>query len=282
MERFGWKVSVKKSDLITELKRDEEKILYDLGRQCIELSSRPALTDLVYKETLGSLHELYDSAKQCGAYPFFEPIIETGDDLLVIPDKRDASWLKLDGKKALNLCARTASVQFTVETMGPQHAIEILNHLAYKREWILEYNPYPQEDLWRQYIATSQAHYREDRYGIVRPTSIKHYVEMLAMHDVVMNGRLIPFAKATQDIDLFLRSVWWNFRLRRYNNRLCVEIRTLARRDDIKAHEDLSMILNLLRPFYPEIWIQKPKGFLYRIISHFAYLKLVNRFCKVF
>jgi len=28
LERFGWKVSVKKSDLITELKRDEEKILY--------------------------------------------------------------------------------------------------------------------------------------------------------------------------------------------------------------------------------------------------------------
>ncbi|MCX6716467.1 MAG: hypothetical protein NTV72_00905 [Candidatus Taylorbacteria bacterium] len=240
IKKYKWQISAQKKDLITELKRDEEKILYDLGRQCIEFASRPAPTDLLYKEILSSLHELYDSAERCGAYPLFEPIIKTDDDLLVIPDERDASWVKLDGRKALNLCARTASVQFTVETKGPRHAIKMLNHLANNRARMLEYNPYPQEEIWKKYIKTSKAGYREDRYGVVRPSSIKDYVEMLSAHKVVVNGVLIPFKEGVQDIDIFLRSVWWNFRLRRYSNRLCIEIRTLARRCDVTIHENLS------------------------------------------
>jgi cytidylate kinase len=75
-------------------------------------------------------------------------------------------------------------------------------------------------------------------------------VELLAKHDVVVDGKLVPFTEAKQDIDLFLRSIWWNFRLRRYNNRLCIEIRTLARRTDKDGQRDLDMVLSILKPLY--------------------------------
>ena len=84
---------------------------------------------------------------------------------------------------------------------------------------------------------------------MVVPNSIEHYVELLAQHDVVVNGKLIPFAEANQQIDLFLRSVWWNFRLRRYNDRLCIEIRTFARRTDDEGKRDLEAIKDLIFPY---------------------------------
>lgn len=250
LEKYGWQVFATKGSLVTELRKGDAKILYDLGRQNIEISGEPATSDKLWDETMVLLHELYCSAEQCRAYPLFEPIVETSEDLLIIPDERDASWVRLDGKEALSLCAKTASVQFTIETNGPQHAIEVLNYLADKREEMLARNPYPQESMWRKYIATSLAGYRNDRYGVVRPSSIEDYVEMLSRHCVVMNGKLIPFEEGVQDIDLFIRSVWWNFRLRRYNNRLCIEIRTLARRTDKDGQRDLDTVLSILKPLY--------------------------------
>ncbi len=250
LEQQGWRVAVMKGNLITELKKGEAKILYELGRQNIELATQTEPPGWLWDETRALLQELYAAAQQCNAYPFFAPIIEADEDLLVVPDERDASWLTLDGRDALSLLARTASVQFTIDTWGPHHAMEILRALAQGRENILKTNPYPQEELWRKYIATSKAGYRADRYGVVMPDSIEQYVELLANHDVVINGKLVPFMEAHQSIDLFLRSVWWNFRLRRYNDRLCIEIRTLARRTDDEGKRDLKAIKELIFPYY--------------------------------
>lgn len=238
----GWSLSKTKGQLIAEITKDGNKLLYELGRQNIELATLPVTHTCAYSPPLRTIQELYRVTRRYGIYPLPQPIIETDEDLLIIPDERDASWLKLDGRESLALLARTASVQFTIEANDPNHAIRLINSLAEFRPHILESNPYPQEELWRKYIATSKAGYRSDRYGVVRPESIEDYVDKLAKHEVVVNGKLVPFEKADQDIDLFLRSVWWNFRLRRYNNRLCIEIRTLARRRDEAVWQNWEML----------------------------------------
>ncbi|MBM3257422.1 MAG: hypothetical protein FJY98_03830 [Candidatus Liptonbacteria bacterium] len=247
----GWNISATKGNIITELKTKTEryKILYELGRQNLELSVAPMPED-IWRTTCFGLEELYIAAAECHASPFFGPILETDEELLVIPDERDASWLALDGREALNLLARTASVQFSIDTWGPNHAIQIMKRLASVRSQLLIKNPYPQEELWRKYIASSHAGYRPDRYGVHVPDSMEHYVELLAQHDVVVHGKLIPFSEAEQNIDLFLRSVWWNFRLRRWNHRLCIEVRTFARRSDEQGSHDLENLISSLQSCY--------------------------------
>jgi hypothetical protein len=242
-----WEIVTTKNGLITELQKNGARILYELGRQNIELATAPFPAKRLWEETQGRLYELYAAASRCGAFPLFEPIMQSDEDLLVIPDERDASWLELDGRAALAPLATTASLQFTIEARDPEHAIEMLNLFAKKRAEMLEQNPYPQETVWKDYIATSNAQYSPNRYGVVQPASIDEYVDLLAQHKVVLNGKLVPFEEADQQIDMFLRSVWWNFRLRRYKDRLCVEVRTLARRSDEEGVRDLQMIMSLLK-----------------------------------
>jgi len=243
-----WNKWDKRGALITTLHADDgTKVLYELGRQNIEVATAPCGTGYLLTVVGNELRDLYFAAERSGARPLTDPIIDTDEDLLVIPDERDSSWLKLDGREALALLAKTASVQFTFETKGPEHAIRALNILADEHLGILEQFPYPQDKLWREYISTSKAGYRADRYGIVRPSSINNYVDMLAEHDVVVNGELVPFTRAKQDVDVFLRSVWWNFRLRRYSDRLCLEVRTLARTDDENIELAYKRISSIMR-----------------------------------
>lgn len=242
----GWNLSKQKNGLITELVKNGSTIQYELGRQNLELSTPPAPSDKLLRLINLQLEELYNAASLCKASPFFSPIIQSNENLLVLPDERDASWIKLDGQVALNLLAKTASVQFTIETSGTGQAITFLNILAEKRKILLKMNQYSQEELWKEYISQSLANYRRDRYGVIRPVDIKEYVYLLSLHDIVKNGQLYRFNKVDHDIDLFLRSIWWNFRLRRYSNRLCLEIRTLARRDDMQIQKDLNAVLNII------------------------------------
>jgi len=244
-----WCITRFKDNIITELSSQAGYIRYELGRQNLELSTVPyyGARDLL-ESIKSSLEKLYEVAKKCGAYPLFSPIINSDDDLLIIPDKRDASWLKLDGKKALNLLAKTASVQFTIGARSHRHGIKILNKLAKEKNQrrLTLMNPYVQETIWKEYIKTSDAKYGEDRYGVVSPKNIKEYVNLLSLHDVVSDGKLVPFSEIDSSIDLFLRSVWWKFRLRRYKNNLCVEIRTFARRNDRQITYDLQTLLDIV------------------------------------
>lgn len=234
----GWNVAATKGKLVSELRKGDAKILYELGRQNIELSTEAMRRGDLERSTMPLLKELYACAALCDARPFFQPIINSEEDLLIIPDERDASWLTLDGKEALSLLARTASVQFTIETRGPEHAIRLLGELPGAMLGIGYRYPYLQDGLWEKYIETSKAGYRPDRYGYAGSRArdpiyqIENYVDLLSQHDAVMKGKLVSFADADMPIDTFLRSVWWKFRLRRYSDRLCIEIRTIPRGTD--------------------------------------------------
>ena len=102
--------------------------------------------------------------------------------------------------------------------------------------------------MWRAYIAESKANYRSDRYGgPLQFESILDYCMRLSKHDVVQGATLVPFdAVGEIDIPLYLRSIWWYFRLKRYGKALCVEVRPLPRRADELLQSQLEKVFDLM------------------------------------
>lgn len=248
VSRYGWIVVKRKGLLIAEIESPVgDKILYELGKHNIELGTIPLPPDLVVRHARIYLELLYDVAARHKAMPLFQPMINNWEnrDLLVVPDERDATWLALDGRNALNLLAGCSAVQFTID-VTPTEAIKCLNLLGAATNRFLR--DYPQEVLWRGYIRKSRAGYDPSRYGgplIFR--DLENYCERLERQRVIKNGRLVSSSEVQElDTSLFLRSVWWYFRLRRYGQKLCIEIRPLARREDDCLQKQLDFVMSIL------------------------------------
>lgn len=247
VEKHRWNIADTKGLLITSITSSTgDRISYELGRHNIEFSSSPMSQDKIISHVRGQLEILYAIAEKYGAKPFFAPILDSKENLLVIPDKRDATWLALDGKDALNLLARTSAVQFTID-IPPENAIYCLNLLGTSINVFL--SDYPQEALWREYIRKSNAGYEPSRYGgPIFFDNLNHYCRELVRHKMVSpDGRLVRFSEQKNpDVSLFLRSIWWYFRLRRYGEKMCIEVRPLARRTDDMLEEQLQSVMAIL------------------------------------
>lgn len=247
LESNGWRVVSEKNSLITSISDNVgNRISYELGRHNIELSTVATSPDKTLGVVNNCLSDLYGAANEVGAKPFFGPILGTNDDLLIIPDERDAIWLELDGREALAPLTRTSSVQYTIP-VALGDAIPILNKLGDALDQFL--SDFPQDEIWREYIIKSNAQYNSDRYGgPLKFGSIEDYCERLIEHDVVYGSELVEYNYVEDlDIPLYLRSIWWHFRLRRYGSALCVEVRPMARREDDQLSKQLDNILNIIR-----------------------------------
>jgi hypothetical protein len=221
----------------------------ELGRQKVELAIDPqASAALAIEATLESLAWLYRQAERLGAYPLAVPEIDTSEDLLWVQEDRDQIWVELDGRPALEQLCRCSSVQFTVD-VHPGDAIGWINQLWGNRLDLLDYAP--NHARWQAYMATSRAGYTPDRYaGPAGFESLEHYSSELVRHPVVMHHGQ-PSWRPTSELadlnpELFLRSVWWHYRLRRYGNRLALEIRPIARRADDQIAVAWSVVSNIL------------------------------------
>lgn len=242
----GWTVDCRKGNLITTLvDQDGNKIFYELGRHNMEVSTVASTPACILNVTRKCLTQLYESACKVGAQPLFAPILFGDEDLLVIPDERDAIWLELDGRDALAPLARTSSVQFTI-SVSPQEAMGILNKFGKHVGSFLE--DFPQDAVWKRYIVDSSAKYLSDRYGgPLAFESLEDYCRALARHDVVQGARLVPFQNVSNlEVSLYLRSIWWHFRLKRYSNTLCIEVRPMARRADEQFQQQLDKVLAIV------------------------------------
>lgn len=243
----GWRVVTQKGNLVTEVQKGGHRILYELGRHNLELSVAPSalVSELVEPSWQEPLQELYRAARSENVFPMHAPVLETDENLLVIPDERDATWLKLDGAEALKELARCSSVQFSIDVTLAE-AIPTLNRLGQALGTFL--TDYPQETLWRRYIAISKAGYRADRYGgpvIFR--DLEDYCARLAEQPIVTpEGLVSQDASETYDINLFLRSVWWYFRLRRSPSRLYIEVRPISRRLDTDIPHTLRQVVEIM------------------------------------
>lgn len=243
---YGWFAGKARNDLLISIfNRDGNRILYELGRQNIELSSAPGDPVNVFLETKAILEQIYSAGARVGTFPLFQPILNTDEELLVIPDERDAIWLELDGRQALELLSRTSSVQFTV-SVPLADAIKCLGKLGKNLPKFLA--DYPQEEYWKKYIRTSKAGYDSLRYGgPIYFESLEHYCSELVKNKVVAGPKLVPYQDVVDlDIPLYLRSIWWYFRLRRYGDTLCIEVRPIGRRSDDKFAEQMRMVFEIL------------------------------------
>ncbi len=222
----------------------------ELGRQKIELAISPANdTSQALIMTREALEWLYGVAVKHGAQPLFVPEIDyKHSELLYVQEERDSVWVDLDGKQALEHLCRCSSVQFTID-VNPVDAIELINKLWIANLHELDYAE--NNRRWKLYIAESLAGYRTNRYaGPQGFVDIEHYTVELAKNNVVMHAGMPCNQPITQvkkpNIDLFLRSVWWHYRLRRYGNTLTLEIRPFARRNDDDIETKLNRVLEVL------------------------------------
>lgn len=207
----------------------------ELGRQKLELNVGPKKSfSELWKVTQSSLDWLYGQARRYGAAPYFGPEIDWPEDLLFIQEERDELWAGIDGRPALEELCRCSAVQFTVD-VNPADAIDWINRLHVERIHQVDYAA--NHRRMSTYITESKAAYKPDRYGGPQGfESLQHYVWELTQHEVVMH-RGVPCWSPVDgvsdlDIDLYLRSVWWHYRLRRYGSKLALEIRPFSRRND--------------------------------------------------
>ncbi len=207
----------------------------ELGRQKIELSIDPqANIHLLLEAAEESLRWLYGKARKFGAFPFFGPEIVWNEELLWVQEERDALWVELDGRQALEHLCRCSAVQYTVD-VNPGDVISMINDLWDSELHMRDYDANFRK--WVLYMTQTRAKYRPDRFaGPAGFNNMQDYVYELAKHDVVMhNGqpvRLNVYEVPDLKVDLFLRSVWWHYRLRRYGSKLAIEMRPFARRGD--------------------------------------------------
>lgn len=199
----------------------------ELGRQKIELAVEPQSSVVgIMKMIQEGLRSLYYDAFMLGARPVYHPELRSTEQLLYVNEDRDALWVDLDGKEALEELCRCSSVQLTID-YGP-------NNLR-----------------WENYIQMSNADYRADRYGgPMGFRDLEDYVEQLKKHKLVMHDgqpcNLYFDEVENPDIDLFLRSVWWHYRLRRYGDTLALEIRPFARRADVDIYRAVAIIAGIV------------------------------------
>ena len=247
LSQHGWNITAYKGDLITTLVDHEgNSIFYELGRHNIEISTIASTETSILSIAKRCLTQLYSAAEKFGAEPYFGPLLNSDEDLLIIPDKRDSIWLELDGRDALAPLARTSSVQFTI-SVAPKKALDILNKFGAHITTFLK--DFPQDVVWKTYIAQSSASYLPHRYGgPLLFDSLLDYCRSLTHHNVVQGTKLVPYRDVSDlCIPLYLRSIWWHFRLKRYINDLCIEIRPMARRTDNQLNNQLERVLHILR-----------------------------------
>jgi len=225
------------TDQLLAAKIDGCAVKLELGRQNIELSVEPETSFVrLFDKAKRCTGELYRLARSLGCYAKLEPapFIFYDGQLLYVQEERDQIWVDLDGTPALEKLCRCSSVQFAID-VNPDDAIDWINRLWAAKLHEVDYQL--NDLLWKSYIAESRFGYHQDRYG--GPTGfgdIDGYVSHLNQYPAVMQG----------NEDMFLRSVWWHYRLRRYGDSLALEIRPMARRYDEDIREKWKLIAGIL------------------------------------
>jgi hypothetical protein len=236
----GWTIDVQRNGKITEVKKGGYGICYELGRNNFELVTPPCPSTCpdAFDNHNKALENLIRAGKDCGATALKTSYDECSDDTLIEPDMRDEIWRQLDGPALFGL-AHIACVHFNIDLASIEEGMGWISALSafYERTpgWPAEAN----RKIWEYYIEHSLAGYEPGRYGLPPSSTFGDYVETLSSHKVVMNGTngtlqiaqpARPFRDCEQiNIDLFLRSVWWWFRLRVRNGRLVLEVRDVPR-----------------------------------------------------
>lgn len=191
------------------------------------------------------LQWLYRVAARWGLRPRFSPEFESPERLLLVTNERNAQWLDIDGPLAVEELCRCSSVQFTID-VHPADAISCVNALWRTQLHTFDYAPNTRR--WNAFIASSLAAHSRDRFGGPPGfADLSEYVARLNDQPVLIHRGQRTRLRASElrdlDVDQYLKSVWWHYRLRRFGETLALEVRPTARRGD----EDLAAQLARVR-----------------------------------
>ena len=240
-------------------KPHDSTLKLELGRQKIEINIEPQVTfKMLWERTQCGLKWLYTTAAEYGAQPVFQPIFSWPDPLLYVQEERDEIWVQLDGRSALEHLCRCSAVQFTID-VNPKDAIPFIN--ALHRSTLVSNGFKANDKKWQQYMADTTAKYAPLRYGGPKSfLSLEDYVTKLTEHKVVMHKSQPVYMRPEDvndlNIDLYLRSIWWHYRLRRYGNSLCLEIRPFPRLRDEDIPQMWQTVADILKTaLHPQLSI---------------------------
>ncbi len=241
VEDFGWEATETRKGKLVELVKNDFHLIYELGRHNFEITTPAELVSdcgQLFRAYRMIETEIFLAASSCGARPLLKGWDGFRNNTLILPDRRDEIWVELDGLKPLSLLSHTACIHFNLDLCSVEEGWEFMAKLKEKYQqlgWPKRSNGW----AWREYLKTSRANYESGRYGWPPAKSLGGYCRKLSTFRLVMNkraGRLsvanpaMPFTQTLDpDINLFLRSVWWIFRLRVRGGRLVLEIRDVPR-----------------------------------------------------
>jgi hypothetical protein len=253
VENFGWSVCQIKCGKVVKIAKNGLELFYELGWNNFELVT-PIFRisdEEIFSANEKHLSEINSSARKFGMLLTNMTWDNHVSNTLVIPDKRDEIWLKLDGNALFGL-GHIASVHFNIDLVSIDEGMEFISQLLQ----LYQSNGWPaaaNREIWEGYLKESKAKYQDGRYG-PPPTNFDEYCSKLASYNVVMNvidGELeiakpsVPFSACTDpNMDMFLRSVWWWMRLRVRGGKLVLEIRDVPRA--IPPRESFGIIRNAL------------------------------------
>lgn len=239
IENLEWKLQQSKNGKAVCLEKDGYWLTYDLGWNNFELITPPTKIDSGGGFPSGYYdveQNLEDAARKFNAEACLNGWDGCRSNTLIMPDKRDEIWLELDGPALFSL-GHIAAIHVNIDLCSMAEGESFIKKLlsAFQaKDWPYHRN----RRIWQYYIDNSLADYEADRYG-PPPCNFTKYCEELAAKKVVMNSingdlRIAkpasPFGGCPEvDIDMFLRSVWWWYRLRVRSGRLVLEIRDLPR-----------------------------------------------------
>jgi hypothetical protein len=238
---FSWTVVEEKAGMLVELEKQGFRLIYELSRHNFELTTPATLlkdSQNLFADSSKFLAEIFQAAKKFGAWPLVKGWDGFWNNTLILPDRRDEIWVRLDGLPALSLLGHTSCLHFNLDLCSIEEGLRFMRQLQEKYQelgWPAMGNGW----AWRQYLKSSKAEYEPDRYGWPPLESLRAYCRKLSSFRVVMNkiGDEVEIAKPVlkffqnpnPDINLFLRSVWWIFRLRVRGGKLVLEIRDVPR-----------------------------------------------------
>jgi hypothetical protein len=241
VDDWGWTIVEQKAGMLVELEKQGFRLIYELSWNNFELTTPPALTSN-YSDLFRSIGlrmaELALAAESFGVKPLIKRWDSSRDNTLILPDRRDEIWVKLDGLEPLCLLGHTSCIHFNLDLQSIEEGLRFMAVLKIKYlelGWPALSNGW----AWREYLETSRAGYESDRYGWPPAGSLLDYCRKLSSFKVVMDKTgddlaivdpALEFSQvANPDINLFLRSVWWIFRLRVRGGKLVLEIRDVPR-----------------------------------------------------
>jgi len=182
------------------------------------------------------LHQLYKVAETVGAKPVFSPILVTDYKYTNLLINQNSLFVQKNGPKALEELAKTASVKVYISVTDEKDGIRFINFLWKEvRNFLADF---PQNRLWGKFIKNSKINYFPDRYG--GPStfhSLEDYCIKLLKHST--NDIY------AENLETFLKSIWWHFQLVVHNDVLFVEINPLPRLRDTKLNEQLNKIIEI-------------------------------------